>query len=164
MARPAKYKTPAQMQKVIDSYFEECRLNHLYMAVMKSGGGEVERTPDDNRITEDEFPTVSGLALVLNMTRQGIIEYAAKDEFSDTVKRAKLRIESHLEQRLYYPQPTGAIFNLKNNYGWKDKTETDLISSDGSMTPKAGLDTSKLSTETLQELMKAYEHTSSDAG
>ena len=24
--------------------------------------------------------------------------------------------------------PAGAIFNLKNNFGWKDKTETDITS------------------------------------
>lgn len=69
------------------------------------------------------------------------------------IQRSKLRIESR----------KWLMSKLKPKaYG--DKVSLDHQSPDGSMTPKAGLDASKLSTETLQELMKAYEHTSSDAG
>lgn len=150
MARPVKYKTAAQMQAVIDRYFDECALNSKYMTVLRSAGTEIERTPDDKRVTDDEFPTVSGLALVLNMTRQGLLEYAGKDAFSDTVKRAKLRIESFLEQRLYFPQPTGAIFNLKNNYGWKDSKDIAHTSPDGSMTPNR----QPTSDEIIEEMRK----------
>jgi hypothetical protein len=44
------------------------------------------------------------------------------------------------------------IFNMKNRFGWRDKQEIDHQSSDGTMTPKP-LDTSKLSNESLSELM-----------
>jgi hypothetical protein len=63
--------------------------------------------------------------------RQQISEWRKKfvenKEFSDTIKK----IESELENRLYkYAllnkiNPTMAIFGLKNNYGWKDRTEID---------------------------------------
>ena len=35
--------------------------------------------------------------------------------------------QQYAEESLFIGKnPTGAIFNLKNNYEWKDKNETDL--------------------------------------
>jgi hypothetical protein len=48
---------------------------------------------------------------------------------------------------------TAAIFWLKTQAKWKETI--DLSSEDGTMTPKAGLDVSKLSVETLTEIMCA---------
>lgn len=126
--RPPKYNTKEEMQEVIDSYFNDCKRNRIAQLTENYDG-------IDDVITDDVYPAVSGLALCLGMTRQGLIEYSEKDEFSDTVKEAKSRVESFLEQRLFMPQPTGVIFNLKNNYGWKDAKDVDLKSSDGSMSP-----------------------------
>lgn len=47
------------------------------------------------------------------------------------------------------------IFNMKNRFGWRDKQDVDLSSSDGTMTPQPALDASKLSDAALQELMNA---------
>ena len=109
--RPLKYKTPEEMQIVIDRYFAEC-----------------EKT---------ERPlTISGLAYALDMSRQAICDYSEKSKFLDTIKKAKLKVESSIESGLMKGyNATGCIFNLKNNFGWKDKTEVDLSSADGSMTP-----------------------------
>jgi hypothetical protein len=74
--------------------------------------------------------------LHLGLSRQGLLNYQNRDGFVDTLKRARLRVENALEQRLYGNSPAGAIFNLKNNFGWRDKQELDHTSSDGSMTPK----------------------------
>ena len=55
----------------------------------------------------------------------------------DTIKR----VESILESRLVKAgltggsNPTMTIFTLKNNYDWTDKSQVDLQSSDGSMSP-----------------------------
>lgn len=55
----------------------------------------------------------------------------------DTIKR----VESILESRLVklgltgITNPTMTIFTLKNNYNWTDKSQLDLQSSDGSMSP-----------------------------
>jgi hypothetical protein len=98
--RPVKYKTPKDIQKKIDQYFEDC-------------------------ISKEEYPTITGLALALDLTRQGLIEYQNKEDFSDTIKKAKLRVEAAIEQRLFHNNPTGCIFNLKNNFGWRDKIETE---------------------------------------
>lgn len=64
--------------------------------------------------------------------RQNFSEWAEKFknniEISDTIKRIKGILEERvnlggLKNKL---NPTMTIFNLKNNYGWKDKNETDI--------------------------------------
>lgn len=101
IGRPPKYSNPEEMQALIDAYFAEC--------------------------DEKEKPyTITGLALALNMTRQGLIDYQNKDAFADTVKRAKLYVEADTEARLQTARnPAGIIFALKNNYNWRDKQEVD---------------------------------------
>lgn len=76
---------------------------------------------------QEETPiTVSGLAYYLGfVSRQSLQDYKEREEFSYTIKRAVLFIESCYEQKLSGTTPTGAIFALKN-MGWKDKTETEL--------------------------------------
>ncbi|MBR6688795.1 MAG: DNA-packaging protein [Clostridia bacterium] len=97
--RPPKYKTKEEIQEKIDEYFKMCKLNNKPY-------------------------TITGLGLALDMSRQDLINYSKKDEFFDTIKRAKMRVENYLEERLINDSSaTGIIFNLKNNYGWKDKQE-----------------------------------------
>lgn len=110
--RPPKYKTAEEMQAVIAKYFETD-------AFIGEG---------DSKIFA---PTVEGLAYALDLSRQGLNEYSDKGEFSDTVKRAKQRVAIALEQRLYGQAVTGAIFNLKNNFGWKDQTQQELTGANG---------------------------------
>lgn len=102
VGRPLKYTSVEDMQRDIDKYFAEC--------------------------DEKGKPyTVSGLAYALGTNRQTIINYESKEEFFDTVKRAKEKIELFNEEMLYSKDvsTTGVIFNLKNNYGWKDKQEIE---------------------------------------
>ena len=97
--RPLKYKTAEELQTKIDDYFKQCDTNN-------------------------EPYTVTGLGLALDMSRQDLINYGNKEEFFDTIKKAKARVENYLEKRLIKDSSTtGIIFNLKNNYGWKDKQE-----------------------------------------
>ena len=100
--RPLKYTNVEDMQNDIDNYFAKC--------------------------DEKGKPyTVSGLALALGTCRQTLLNYADKGEFLDTIKEAKAKIESFNEEMLYNKDvpTTGVIFNLKNNYGWKDKQEIE---------------------------------------
>lgn len=105
MGRPLKFKTPKELEEKINLYFEECK--------------ELGKKPF---ITE--------LAYYLDTTRETLSDYKEKDEYSDSIKKAKLRCEIELERNLLEGKvnPTGSIFNLKNNYGWKDKTEQDITS------------------------------------
>ena len=102
MGRPMKFESVEKMQNAIDNYFMDC---------------------DDN----GKPYTVSGLAYALGTNRQTLINYEDKEEFFDTIKRAKAKIECYNEEMLYNKNipTTGVIFNLKNNYGWKDRQEID---------------------------------------
>jgi len=104
--RPPMYDTPEQMQEVIDAYFERCK-------------------------TEKLFPTMSGLAYELRFTTQALRDYEKKDEFLCTVKRAKQFVEMAWEQALLSGKGSGPIFWLKNNAGWKDKTEQERSGPEG---------------------------------
>ena len=109
MARPVKWKTPEEMQVAIDAYFDSIEAHNI---------GVVE-------LHQKKHPTVTGLGIAVDLTRTGLIEYCRKtDEFSHTIKKAKARVEEYIEQRLYSNNATGCIFNLKNNFDWKDSSET----------------------------------------
>jgi hypothetical protein len=95
MARPLKFKTPKEIEKKINAYFDEC-----------------DKTGDPY--------TITGLALSLGATRQTLLNYEEREGFFDTIKKAKTRVEHYAEKRLFGPSPTGAIFALKN-FGWSDK-------------------------------------------
>ena len=97
MGMHRQYQTVEELQSVIDAYFAECLAMEMH-------------------------PTVTGLAYALDLTRQGLINYAERSEFVDTIKRAKIRVEIAVEQTLMNGKSTaGAIFNLKNNFGWLDE-------------------------------------------
>lgn len=120
MGRTPKYKSPKKMQAAIDAYFEECKGELLTdkegKAVLDKYGAPIylNRRP----------PTVTGLALALGFTsRQALLNYQAKDNFVDTVTRAKTRIEQYTEERLFDREGVqGAKFSLVNNFsGWREK-------------------------------------------
>lgn len=101
--RPLKFETPEILQEKIEAYFKKCE-------------------------DKGERPFISELAYYLDTSRETLCNYEEKEPFFDTIKRAKERCEIVLEKNLIEGKinPTGTIFNLKNNYGWRDKTETDI--------------------------------------
>jgi hypothetical protein len=122
--RPPFYNTAEEMQKVIDEYFESCK-------------GEM-RYDDNGLVYRDKYglpiffdvkpPTITGLALALGFTsRQALLNYQAKDEFVDTIMRAKAKVEQYAEERLFDKDgANGAKFSLANNFdGWKEKKEIE---------------------------------------
>lgn len=130
--RPPKYESPEEMQRLIDLYFIACRENRLLELGLDSALKEDELSPEDMEVikqTHESVPLISGLAYLLDMTTETLRDYGTKDEFSATVKKAKQRVEMNLEQRLAGTAVTGSIFSLKNNFGWKDKTEQEVSGS-----------------------------------
>jgi len=117
MGRKPKYKTPEEMQKRIDAYFEECKGHPLL-----DDDGVAVRDKFGYPIILDAKPlTVTGLALALGFTnRLALLDYQAKPAFREVVERAKLRIENYAEMRLFDKDgANGARFNLQNNFkGW----------------------------------------------
>ena len=73
--------------------------------------------------------TITGLAVSLDTDRATLMRYERKDRFYNTIKRAKEICHQYAEDYLFIGKnPTGAIFNLKNNWGWMDETKTDITS------------------------------------
>ena len=80
-----------------------------------------------------KMPTMAGLCLHLGFyDRESFSRYAEYgDDFSRTVKAARLMIEDDRHQRLANPACTGVIFDLKVNHGWQDKTVSELTGPNG---------------------------------
>ncbi len=110
--RPLKFKNPDELQKRIDEYYNWANENRKHI-------------------------TVTGLAWFLGTNRQTLLNYenensdlyrniknSEKAKFIDSIKCAKARIEMEYEESLFYKNSSvGAIFTLKNNYGYVDKQE-----------------------------------------
>lgn len=125
--RPLKFKTVKELEEKGMAFFKLCE-------------------------DEDIPPTITGLALHLDTTRETLMDYQARDEFSDTVKKLKLICENFAEQRLFTARnPAGPIFALKN-YGWKDRHE--IGGPDGEPIPMK-LDLKNASVDELLKLLTA---------
>jgi len=89
--RPLKFETVEQLQEKIDDYFQWAE--------------------------QREKPyTIAGLALFLNTDHKTIRNYEAKDQFFQTMQKARLKIITDKEERLNEGKATaGIIFDLCNN-------------------------------------------------
>jgi hypothetical protein len=108
--RPREYQDAVAFAEKVSAYFDDC-------------------------IDSEKRPTLSGLSYWLGFEdRETFSSYANEGpDFARTVKRAKLQIADWLEQRLTDKNTftPGIIFDLKNNHGWKDKTEQELTGAEG---------------------------------
>lgn len=101
--RPLAYPGHDEFQAAVEAYFVDC---------------EARGTPY----------TMAGLAYALDIDRKTLLAYQHRDErFLHTVKRARRRIEKQLEEQLLTreKQVAGHIFNLKNNFDWRDVQEIE---------------------------------------
>ena len=102
VGRPKLYEDVEPMEKDIEKYFKEWD-------------------------KKDKPYTVSGLAYALDMDRRSLLNYSKDEKFFPTIKRAKQKIEQQLEEKglMGTSNATFTIFNLKNNFDWKDKDENE---------------------------------------
>lgn len=118
--RPPMYKTKEEIQEKIDAYFEKCE-----GTVLNNADGEVVLDKYGDPVIVGRKPlTITGLALALGFnSRQSLLNYQDKEEFMDTITRAKARVEAYAEERLFDKDgANGAKFSLANNFdGWKEK-------------------------------------------
>lgn len=122
--RPATYTTKEELQTEIDRYFEE--------------------TPNDEI-------AITGLALFLGFnSRQTLINYNEREEFVDTIKKAKMRVELAYEKRLIARGNGWDVFALKN-FDWTDKQEIDQRNLNIETTPT---ELASMTDEQLQALLK----------
>lgn len=144
IGRPKKFDSVEDLEKAIEEYFSSCFIP-VYTKIKKteidpetgnkiSGYEEILKRDEDGEIVYEQVApfTITGLAVALDTTRETLLDYENKPEnaaFSDTIKKAKQIIHNYAEDYLFTGKnQTGAIFNLKNNYGWVDRTETDITS------------------------------------
>jgi len=98
-------------------------------------------------MTEQKPYTMSGLARAIGLSRQTLLDYGKKDEFMDTIAAARERCHEFAESQLYGRAATGASFSLKNNWGWKDRSEVDHTTKDQPISLLAGVAPAKLVVE-----------------
>lgn len=97
-----KYKSKKKLEEGIQAYFDLC--------------------------DEQKKPyTITGLANSLGIDRDTLRNYAKQGPYSALIKNAKQKVEEMLEESLYrLGNNSGVIFNLKNNYGWKDEQKVEV--------------------------------------
>lgn len=106
--RPRAFATVAELQQGIDAYFAEC--------------------------AADERPlTAARLGLHLGVCTETLRRYGSgeyEDEFCGPIKKALQTIEADKAEKAATGKynTTFAIFDLKNNHGWKDQQH---VTSDG---------------------------------
>lgn len=139
VGKPLRFKTVEALEAAISEYFDYCdnRIQHVY-------------SPKAEGVIEviDPAPyTMAGLARRIGLSRQALMEYSHKEKYGDAIKAAREKVHEDVETRLMEKNATGAIFNLKNNFGWKDQTQ---IESSGEITHKF----EDLSDEELERAIK----------
>lgn len=132
VGRPPIYKTANEIEEKIDAYFKECEGE-----ILKDDNGKTVLNKFGNPVVINRKPpTVTGLALALGFTsRLDLLRYQGKEEFRNTITRAKSMVEQYAEERLFDRDGSnGAQFSLRNNFkGWDaDKKNDD--SGDGKIT------------------------------
>ena len=102
VGRPKIFKSVEEVEEKINAYFKYCE-------------------------DKDKPYTMSGLAYYLDVDRRTIVNYTKEEEFFSFLKKARDRVQMQLEENalLNKGNPTFTIFNLKNNFDWKDKIETN---------------------------------------
>ena len=111
--RPQKY-TSEELYEKAKEYFNKCddTIISFDKATLKT-------------ITKPK--TLSWLCLWLWVAKDYISEKAKDESFSETIKLIRLEVENNIEEWIlqWSYNATSWIFNLKNNFDWKDKTEVD---------------------------------------
>lgn len=132
--RPKKY-TKKGLEKAVNGYFASI-----------SRGGDVWAAEYTRP------PTVSGLCLYLGIDRSTWQNYSdpkLHPEFREITAYAKMRMEAYLEEQLLTREKNvqGLIFNLQNNYGWREKREVEL----GGETRRTVADSAQVRTMSIAE-------------
>jgi len=112
--RPWKYK-PEELKAKIDAYFKDILEPKIGL------DGEPYFEP----------VTITGLALACGTSRDRLCAYAERDDYSEMVWEAKLRVEHYAERQLYLGRAVnGPIFALKN-FGWRDDQNVNMGGQEG---------------------------------
>ena len=105
MGRPLKYQNAQELENEINEYFKMCQ-------------------------HERQIPGICGLANYLGLSRNTLLRYekdSDKEDYNEVIERARTTIESVNEQILYSKNNSGAIFIMKNNFGYNAEQKTHNV-------------------------------------
>lgn len=123
MTANEKHKSPRQTQRAITAYFNKCDKTTSEVYDKKLQEIVTVSTPTAY--------TLEGLCEVLEMDREEFLNYDRQDEADaeliEVFRQAKMRVQrDHVERALDgKTNATLAIFVMKNNFGYKDRTESE---------------------------------------
>lgn len=140
--RPMKFQDIDELRAMILEYFKDAaphweeQTEYIDRRDPKSGkiiieDGKVVQDKVVRKVKTKQKPlTVTGLAVALGTSRDVLLDYETTysekyPEFSNTIKEAKEQIKAYAEESLFGTNTAGVIFSLKNNWGFKDKYETE---------------------------------------
>lgn len=113
-------KTPKELQKRIDSYFNS-RMSEQY-----NKNGELILDVQGTPVKKVEFPyTLTGLALALGLdTREALFTFE-NEEMARIVRMAVMRVEEYAEEKLFSKEAySGVKLFLSVNFDrWQDKAQ-----------------------------------------
>lgn len=124
-----RYKTPKDLKKHIDKYFESC------LAPLYNKDGELVTGNDGKPVLVQTKPyTLSGMAAFLGITTDTLRTYHNKaraglipPEYADIVVMARQKIEEYAESQLYTRDGSrGGEFVLRAGFGWQTKSERNM--------------------------------------
>lgn len=127
--RPKKY-TKKSLQEAVDGYFASIGRT----VTARDEHGDLLYNDEGWEIKITQYirpPSVSGLYLHLGIDRSTWQNYAdarLHPDLAGVVAQARVRMEAYLEEQLLTREKNvqGLIFNLQNNYGWREKREVEL--------------------------------------
>ena len=114
---PPMYSDPLEMQRVCDNYFNWC--DRQTKTIIRNKNEKIIYKPY----------TVSGLTLALGFASvQSLLDYEKKPQFSDIIKKAKLRVANWTEEKASNGEidTVFGMFSLKCNFGWVEKQEINF--------------------------------------
>jgi len=119
VGRPRLWENPEDLQILIDKYFKACEER----MVDEATAGTVVQ------VNRPKAPTIVGLSLALDCSRDTIYDYGKKDEFSYMLKKAGEKcLDVLLNGALDNMYNSGiAQFVAKNFHGMKSDTNLNLI-------------------------------------
>ena len=129
VGRPKKY-TKKGLEKAVEGYFAS--ISRTVDARDEDGEPMLNDAGEAIRVTQYvRPPSVGGLCLYLGIDRSTWQNYADRElhpEFQEITAYARMCMEAYLEEQLLTREKNvqGLIFNLQNNYGWREKREVEL--------------------------------------
>lgn len=127
--RPPKWDNVEELDKAIDKYFDDCA-GHPFV---QEDGSVLYGKDGLPVIVGATPPTMSGLALALGFVdRRSLLDYEGKSRFSRSIARARTKLETYAESRLYDRDGArGAEFSLKYNFKWAQEEQEKQAAAQG---------------------------------